>query len=72
VLSACSKLEELAIRAFDEADPGSGESLSRIANVDALAAGTQLLSLKLPRCNLLTSLAAIGGMMKLQSLNMSE
>jgi hypothetical protein len=77
LLSACSNLEagDLAVRAFDEARPGTsggGRTRSSIANVDALAAGTQLLSLRLPWCSRLTSLAAIGEMVNLQSLDMRE
>jgi hypothetical protein len=72
LLAACSKLEDLAMRAFHEADPGGGQSLSSIVSMDALAVGTQLLSLKLPRCSSrLTSLAALGALVNLQSLDMS-
>jgi hypothetical protein len=55
LLSACSKLEELAICAYDkkrprrEAGKGWGDE-SSLVDVDALAAGARLLSLRLPMC----------------------
>jgi hypothetical protein len=62
------------MRAFDEARPGlgGGQPYSSIVNVDALAAGTQLLSLKLPFCTRLTSLTALRGMVNLHSLNIDS
>ncbi|KAG1674575.1 hypothetical protein FOA52_001824 [Chlamydomonas sp. UWO 241] len=65
VLSACSKLEDLAMSEPDDASGGTS-----IANIDALATGTQLLSLRLPWCPCVTSLAPLGGMVNLQSLTM--
>ncbi|KAG1673938.1 hypothetical protein FOA52_015693 [Chlamydomonas sp. UWO 241] len=77
VLSACSKLEDLEMRAFDEARPGTSgsvrsEGLSKIANMDALAAGTQLRRLQLPWCLNLTTLLPLGALMNLQGLNISS
>jgi hypothetical protein len=66
VLSACSKLAHLAIRAYDET--GGGHCLSNIVGIGALASGTQLMSLKLPGCVRLRSLAPLATMANLTSL----
>jgi hypothetical protein len=70
VLSACSKLGDLEIRAHDEAGQGYA---SIIVDIDVLlAAGTQLLRLHLPLCTRLASLAALSEMVNLQSLDMTS
>jgi Leucine-rich repeat (LRR) protein len=73
VLSACSKLEELAMRSYrlGTSSDRSMQPFSNIVNVDALAACTQLLSLELPWCYLLTNLTPLGSLVNLQTLDMS-
>jgi hypothetical protein len=61
VLSACSKLEDLALSSLR----------SRIVDIDVLASGTQLLSLQLPSCSTLRSLQSLAAMVNLQSLDIS-
>jgi hypothetical protein len=63
--------EVFAITVYDgEAEEDDDRPLSNIANIDALAAGTQLLSLQLPRCPHLASLAPLMAM-DLQTLFIS-
>ncbi|KAG1658246.1 hypothetical protein FOA52_008506 [Chlamydomonas sp. UWO 241] len=70
LLSACSKLEDLTLRAYDV--PGAYmPRVSSLVDVDALAAGTQLLRLQLPSCSSLLNLAPLRGLVNLQSLDIS-
>jgi internalin A len=76
LLSACSKLEDLTLCAYDEAYVGTymwQPPVSSLVDVDALlAAGPQLLHLKLPSCSNLTNLAPLRGLVNLQSLDISS
>jgi hypothetical protein len=70
LLSACSKLEDLTLHAYDKA--AWTPPVSSLVDVDALlAAGPQLLHLRLPSCTSLTNLAPLRGLVNLQSLDMS-
>ncbi|KAG1670358.1 hypothetical protein FOA52_000118 [Chlamydomonas sp. UWO 241] len=69
VLSACSKLEGLAIRDYDDSMPAAVPRYSSIVDIGALAAGTQLLSVKLPWCRALRNLQSLAAMANLQSLD---
>jgi hypothetical protein len=64
MLSACSKLEDVGMRS-------SVGSTSGLVDISALAAGTQLLSLKLPWCFHLTNVAPLAALVNLESLDMS-
>jgi hypothetical protein len=68
LLSACSKLVDLALHAYDEGQ--YMVPVSSLVDVDALlSVGTQLLHLKLPGCTSLTNLAPLRGLVNLQSLD---
>jgi hypothetical protein len=70
LLSACSKLEDLALHAYDGAVPAYMQRALSLVDVDALmAAGPQLLHLRLPWCFSLTDLAPLRGLLNLQSLD---
>jgi Leucine-rich repeat (LRR) protein len=74
LLSACSRLENLAMRAYDESGPMGSVAWqpSHLMDIDALlAAGTQLLSLQLPCCSRLPNLSPLASMVNLQTLNIS-
>jgi hypothetical protein len=64
LLSACSKLEDLTLHAYDKAT-----WLSSLVDVDALARGTRLLHLRLPNCSSLTDLAPLRPLVNLKSLS---
>ncbi|KAG1675056.1 hypothetical protein FOA52_002715 [Chlamydomonas sp. UWO 241] len=72
LLAACSKLEDLELHAQDELAPAHIDRVSLLVGVDALAAGTQLLSLRLPMCTSLTNLAPLGALVNLQCLNIGD
>ncbi|KAG1667848.1 hypothetical protein FOA52_011036 [Chlamydomonas sp. UWO 241] len=72
LLSACSKLEDLTLHAYDEAVPTYMPPVSNLVHVDALAAGIQLLHLRLPCCSSLLNLAPLRGLVNLQSLDISQ
>jgi hypothetical protein len=63
LLSACSKLVDLAVDVYDETNTIHMFHASSLLDVQALAAGTQLLSLQLPCCYRLTNLAPLGALM---------
>jgi hypothetical protein len=73
LLSVCSKLEDHAYDEVVYVPPVVRNAyVSSLVDVDALlAAGTQLLRLKLPRCSNLTNLAPLEALVKLQSLKMT-
>jgi hypothetical protein len=68
LLSACSKLEDLALHAYNKEE--CRLPVSRLLDLSALlAAGSQLLHLRLPNCHSLTNLAPLRGLVNLHSLN---
>jgi hypothetical protein len=67
LLSACRKLESLDM--CDDANDSGDQST--LVDVGALAAGTHLLSLRLPTFCALTNLAPLGSLVNLKSLDMS-
>ncbi|KAG1677950.1 hypothetical protein FOA52_001368 [Chlamydomonas sp. UWO 241] len=72
LLAACSKLEDLEMSAYDDLRKWRVVLESSLANIDVLAAGTQILRLQLPICSRLTSLAPRRAMVNLQSLDMRD
>jgi hypothetical protein len=76
LLSAASKLEDLTLNAYEEVMGGSSGRFelreSSLVDVDAfLAAGTQLLHLRLPHLRRLRSLTPLRALVNLQSLDIS-
>jgi hypothetical protein len=69
VLSACSKLEDLALQAYDDSRPEGGQRVSNIVDIDVLASGTQLLSLDMSHCRSVSDLAPLGAMVNLHDLS---
>jgi hypothetical protein len=63
LLSACSKLEDLALSAIGN---------SKLADITVLAVGTQLVRLKLPTWCPLSNLAPLAALANLQSLDISR
>ncbi|KAG1655768.1 hypothetical protein FOA52_008475 [Chlamydomonas sp. UWO 241] len=82
LLAACSKLQDLAILVrYSHAAklPQTVEGFSfvrggtsNLADVSALATGTQLLSLRLPSCSNMTNLAPLRALLSLRGLDMSD